>query len=476
MIYSLIFCSAVSLAQAEVPFFSVFPTEKPMIAALMIERDLSTPEKVDKAIQWGKKQIKIAEEGGMDGILFEFRGGKILEPAITDTHFQNMLKISKALVSHSKKSIVGVEILWHYPFETLKLAKESGARFVRIDFFVDEVLAEGKKVPLFPEKILQVKRDLKAQDILLLTDIQVKYSTMVDPKITLEQSALRAKKHGSQGIIVTNSKSGEAPPAERSRVAKKGAGDLPVIVGSGFSKENAATLLPYADAAIVGTSISEKTGGPLIASKVRELMIEVKKSRKIYPAHWWGEVRDPQKPSWEILPQAVRFPDVILSKRNELGLLSNFAPTPFDYKGKSYGSVEGFWQATKFPENSKDARWALASWPFSREQVEKMDGFAAKKAGDYASEVMKKNGIDWVSFQGEKMKYKQEGQSPFYLLIQDVSLAKLKQNQKVKETLIATGSLRLLPDHESKDSHLLAWRYYDTFMGFRDRLNRGETL
>jgi hypothetical protein len=47
---------------------------------------------------------------------------------------------------------------------------------------------------------------------------------------------------------------------------------------------------------------------------------------------------------------------VILSKRNELGILSNFAPTPFTLHGKRYASVEGFWQMMLYPENSNDPR------------------------------------------------------------------------------------------------------------------------
>ncbi len=62
-----------------------------------------------------------------------------------------------------------------------------------------------------------------------------------------------------------------------------------------------------------------------------------------YPAHWWTPVVDPNKPDWEILPQEAGPGEVILSKRNELGLLSNFAPTPFVFHGKRYASLEGFW-------------------------------------------------------------------------------------------------------------------------------------
>ena len=48
-----------------------------------------------------------------------------------------------------------------------------------------------------------------------------------------------------------------------------------------------------------------------------------------YPAHWWTPVPDANKPDWEILPQAAKPGEVILSKWNELGILSNFAATSF---------------------------------------------------------------------------------------------------------------------------------------------------
>src|SRR2546422_9737601 len=60
-----------------------------------------------------------------------------------------------------------------------------------------------------------------------------------------------------------------------------------------------------------------------------------------YPAHWWTPIIDPKKPDWEIMPQEAAAGEVILSKRHELGLLSNFAPTPFVFHGKRYASLEG---------------------------------------------------------------------------------------------------------------------------------------
>src|SRR4051812_25790346 len=42
-----------------------------------------------------------------------------------------------------------------------------------------------------------------------------------------------------------------------------------------------------------------------------------------YPPHWWAPVSKEGAPDWEIFPQDAKSGEVILSKRNELGILSN---------------------------------------------------------------------------------------------------------------------------------------------------------
>jgi hypothetical protein len=109
-----------------------------------------------------------------------------------------------------------------------------------------------------------------------------------------------------------------------------------------------------------------------------------------YPDHWWAPVDTNGAPSWEIFPQEARPGEVILSKRNELGLLSNFAATPFAFHQKTYASLEGFWQMMKFPEGPEDPRNSFPGvhWPYTRDEVAKMTGFTAKRAGDIGSSNM----------------------------------------------------------------------------------------
>ncbi len=79
-------------------------------------------------------------------------------------------------------------------------------------------------------------------------------------------------------------------------------------------------------------------------------------SDPLYPAVWFAAIDDPNKPDWEILPQEAGPGEVILSKRNELGLLSNFAPTPFVFHDRRYASLEGFWQMMLYPDGPNDPR------------------------------------------------------------------------------------------------------------------------
>lgn len=193
-----------------------------------------------------------------------------------------------------------------------------------------------------------------------------------------------------------------------------------------------------------------------------------------YPEKWWEPVNDSQKPAWEILPQEAdkNKKEVILSKRNELGILSNFAATPFILKGKKYASIEGLWQSLKYPENDKDERALLSSkWPFKRTQVEQMTAFEALKAGKKANEIMKEIHIPWVSFHGEKIDYKSKGMERHYEIIEAAARAKIDQNPEAKKILIATGDLILKPDHHEDKDSTKAWRYYEIYMKLRLELS-----
>ena len=192
-------------------------------------------------------------------------------------------------------------------------------------------------------------------------------------------------------------------------------------------------------------------------------------TERTYPAHWWAPVPREGVPGWEILPQEAKPGEVILSKRNELGILSNFAPTPFVYRGRRYASLEGFWQMMLYPESGDDprARFPGLQWKYSREQVSQMSSFEAKDAGTLAEENMNRMGIQWVTFEGKQIEYRPKAAGEHYDLIVAATWEKIRRNPEVKKVLLSTGTLILRPDHYQEADAPAAWRYYDILMKIR---------
>ncbi len=197
-------------------------------------------------------------------------------------------------------------------------------------------------------------------------------------------------------------------------------------------------------------------------------------ARTNYPVHWWTPVPSNGAPAWEILPQAAAPGEVILSKRNELGLLSNFAATPFVFHGQRYASLEGFWQMMKYPESPDDprAKFPGIQWPFTREQVGQLASFDAKHAGDIGEKNMQAMGITWVTFEGQRMEYKPRIPGEHYRLIVEATREKVRQNPDVKRVLLATGDLILKPDHYQEPGAPAAWHYFDILMQLRSQLQK----
>ena len=217
------------------------------------------------------------------------------------------------------------------------------------------------------------------------------------------------------------------------------------------------------DAQTTRSSSSGKGAARLLAARAR------------YPAHWWAPVPKEGAPDWEILPQEAAPGEVIVSKRHELGLLSNFAATPFVFHGNRYASLEGFWQMMLYPEGPDDprARFPGLTWPHPREEVARMTAFEAKAAGTAAEQNMARMGIDWVSFEGRRFPYRPAQPGEHYALIAEAMREKVRQNAEVKTVLLSTGDLVLRPDHHEEPNARAAWRYCDILMAIRDELRRG---
>jgi len=153
---------------------------------------------------------------------------------------------------------VGIQVLLNDWRASLAIARMTSARFVRLDFFVDRVRIKAGEIFPEPEAITAYRETIGATHVALLTDLQVKYSELLESGKTLAESARQAAAAGATAVIVTGDATGVPVAAADLRAAR--IGGVPVVIGSGLTPENAPVLLPFADGAIVGTALRSGNG------------------------------------------------------------------------------------------------------------------------------------------------------------------------------------------------------------------------
>jgi uncharacterized protein len=228
---------------------------------------------IDKVIEKALRDLEALEAGPVDGVLVENEEDRPHRVLAARETTAAMTRVARELVSAVRKARVGVEILLNDPEASLAAAAMAGASFIRTDYFVDpmERPEHGGSMRIDPEGLLRYRLSLGAESLLILADLQVKYARMRVER-SLAESARLARAAGADAVVITGTRTGEPPSLADLADARLGAGDIPVLVGSGFSSENAASLLSAADGAIVGTSL--KRGDGIDPEKVRELLRE----------------------------------------------------------------------------------------------------------------------------------------------------------------------------------------------------------
>lgn len=197
------------------------------------------------------------EQGGVDGVCIEndfdhphtLTGGAEI--------IATMTRLTHEVTSRTTLP-VGVEVLLNDWQASLAVAHAAQAQFVRLDFFVDHVRIPAGEITPQPQAILAYRHLIGADHIALFTDIQVKYSSLVDPSKPLALSARQAIAHGSDAIIVTGTQTGNPPQRDDLIEVRNAVGQFPILLGSGTNAQNVSALMRYADGAIVGSALKAK--------------------------------------------------------------------------------------------------------------------------------------------------------------------------------------------------------------------------
>lgn len=209
-------------------------------------------------------------QGGCDGLLVENMGDlPFLRGRVEPETVAAMAILTEAIVRLGHPT--GVQVLAGANREALGIAISAGASFLRAEAFAYAHIADEGFLQASAGELLRARSALRS-DVSIWADIQKKHSAhAITSDLSLAEIAKGNAFCGADALIVTGIATGEPTSPDDVMAAKTA--KLPVIVGSGVTPENAASLGSLADALIVGTFFKEDGDWrkPVSLSRVRAL-------------------------------------------------------------------------------------------------------------------------------------------------------------------------------------------------------------
>ena len=226
-----------------------------MVHCLSLPGTVGFKNNMDQIKKQAIEDAIILERAGCSAIMIENMGDGPLN-YILDTEQTVALAVVAALVKEKVNIPIGIDAAFNDYKAALSIAKAIDADFVRIPVFVDTVMYyNGTIQPCAREAVLYRKK-IYAENVKILADIQVKHTYMVNPNISIIDSAKQAVSCLADGIIVTGTSIGMETPIDIIKQVKEEV-KIPVFAGSGVNEKNIKEQLNIADGAIVGSSLKE---------------------------------------------------------------------------------------------------------------------------------------------------------------------------------------------------------------------------
>lgn len=229
-----------------------------MIHCLPLPGTLGSRNTIEEVIERAVSDAKVLEDAGFDAVMVE-NEDKCTMPNLSKVQFAGMSMVAQA-VRQTISIPMGLCVGCLNYEEALAICKVSGGEFFRSPIFVDTVMNYNGVINPCSTQVINYRKQIGAEHIKILADVQVKYYYMVNPAISLAQSARWAERQGADVVIVTGSASGVETPLDDLKNVKKSI-SIPVAVGSGVTEENIAVQKETADIMIVGTTL--RKGGKM---------------------------------------------------------------------------------------------------------------------------------------------------------------------------------------------------------------------
>lgn len=187
------------------------------------------------------------------------------------------LEVQKILAASKRKIPVGIQVLACGGKEALAIAKSTNCNFIRNEGFVFSHIGDEGFIDSNAGELLRYRKAIDADDILVFSDIKKKHSShSITADVSLLDTAFAAHFFQADGIILTGKSTGDTTDLNELQLIHDNHSKLklPVLVGSGVTKENLKDYVGRADALIIGSHFKQNGhwSNELSDERIRDFM------------------------------------------------------------------------------------------------------------------------------------------------------------------------------------------------------------
>lgn len=264
----------------------IFGRDKPLIGNVHLPPLPGTPRyrggAVAELIEIALADVRAYEAGGMDGLMLENHGDiPFVRPDRVGPEIVAAMSAIVQAISERTALPFGINLLANDAVGAIAVAHATGARFVRVNQWVNGYVANEGYLDGQSGEALRFRRMIGAEAVAIFADVHVKHGAhALTADRSVSELARDTEFFDADVAIATGNRTGDTIPAEEIAEIRAGTA-LPVIGGSGLTAENAPELLALLDGAVVGSSL-KSTGhwsGPVAQSKVEALVARVAELR-----------------------------------------------------------------------------------------------------------------------------------------------------------------------------------------------------
>ncbi|HUE70309.1 MAG TPA: BtpA/SgcQ family protein [Pirellulaceae bacterium] len=193
--------------------------------------------------------------GGVDGLLIENFGDAPFYPGAVPPATTAQLTRLAVEVRKRFSLPLGINVLRNDALAALSIAAAADAQFIRVNILSGARLTDQGIIQGPAHELLRLRKQLNAQPIRVLADVDVKHSASLAPRPLADETADLVHRAGADGLIVSGSGTGRKTSLDDLKAVKAAAAGRPVFVGSGISAANIGEYASQADGLIVGSSL-----------------------------------------------------------------------------------------------------------------------------------------------------------------------------------------------------------------------------